>query len=114
MRPSDWRRRAWRRGRAPPQRRRRGAAPVPGSGRRARTVACWTSAPRPGDDEVLLLEAGVAVVAVVPLVAEAVQGVVELRLAAVGHRVLARDDRGAVDGPEVLAVVARPLEGGHL
>src|SRR4029079_6256552 len=71
---------------------------------------------RPGSDreQVLLLEAGVALAAAVPLVAESVQRRRELRLAAGPARVRVVVDARRVVGPEVPAVVVRVLEGGDL
>src|SRR5687768_4315349 len=72
------------------------------------------SGPRADDDQVLLLEASVVIAAEVPLVAEAIERLVELSLPPVAARVVARGDRRSVLGLEVLAVVARTFERGDL
>ena len=72
------------------------------------------SDPRAHGEQVLLLEAGMVTVAAVPLDAEAVERLVELGLAPLAGGVGPGGDRRPVEGLEVLAVVARALEGRDL
>src|SRR5687768_14436978 len=82
---------------------------TPGS--RKPAARAGRSGSRADDDQVLLLKASVVVRAEVPLIAEPIEGVVELPLASVLARVVVRGDRRPVLRLEVLAIVARMLEG---
>src|SRR5688500_13546662 len=77
-------------------------------------IARGRSAPRAHADQGLLLDARLVRGTAIELVAERVEGLVELLRAAVGVRVLADRDRRAVVVLEVLGIVVRALERGDL